>query len=313
MRRLVLVGAVAVALLPAGCRPIESAHRSDAPRPAAVPATVTLTEEAASQAGIATETVRTGPFSVTLPLIARLSPVPETPEEMEARLAFEAAATRERRAAQELDRVRRLAADQVVASKVVQAAEADATETRLEQLRAETALRNLGLDTARAPGYPSADLWALADLYGPDVPKVKPGAPAFVSVESFPGEAFAARVVTLARSLNPRTRTLTVRIAIQDPRHRLRPQDMATAEVQVDQRQALSVAASALLYDETARILFVRKGDQFERVPVQVGSQQAGRAEILKGLAEGDVVVTSGAQFLLGELYKQKAPAGEDD
>lgn len=280
---------------------------------AAAPTRVTLTDDAARQAGIATEEAHARPFAVTLPLIARLSPVAETPEELEARLAYQVAESRSRRAAQELERVRKLVADNVVATKVLQAAEADAAESRLEQLRAETALRNLGLEAAHSPAYPHADLWALADLYGPQVSQVKPGAPAYISVESFPGETFPARVVALARSLKPQTRTLTVRIAIQDPQHRLRPQDTATAEVQVSERTALSVPVSALLYEGTDRILFVRRGEGYEKVPVQVGAQQAGRAEILQGLAEGDAVVTRGGQSLFGEIYKVLVPATEED
>lgn len=277
------------------------------------PTHVTLTPEALRQAGILTEVVHPQPFAVTLSLLARLSPVAETSEELEARLAYQTAATRERRTTQELERVRKLAADNVVASKTLQGAEADAAEARLERLRAETALRNLGLEAAKEPDYAAADLWALADLYGGQASQVTPGASAWIHVDSLPDETFPARVVSLARFLKPQTRTLTVRIAITDPKHRLRPQDIATAEVQVAQKSALSVPDSALLFEGADRILFVGQGDGFERTRVQVGAQQAGRAEITAGLGDGQVVVTRGAQFLLGELYKVRTPHGAED
>lgn len=287
-----------------------------APAPASVavdPDRVALTPEAAAQAGLVTEVVHARPFAVTLAIPARLSPVAETSEELAARLAWSAAETRDLRATQELARVTRLAADKVVATKVLQAAEADAAEAQVERLRAETALRNLGLEPGRTARYPRADVWALGDLYGPQASEVQAGAAAWIHVESFPGETFPGRVVSLARFLKPDTRTLTVRIAVEDPRRRLRPQDVGTAEIEVSQRSALSVPASALLYEGSDRVLFVVKGGAFVKTRVQVGAEQAGRAEILEGLRDGDTVVTRGGQFLLGETYKVRTPAGAEE
>lgn len=312
--------AMALVVMAGACRegPRKGDHGADPDAPAAAstavnPDRVALTPEAAAQAGLVTEVVHARPFAVTLALLARLSPVAETSEEVAARLAWSAAETRDRRAAQDLSRVRRLAADRVLATKALQAAEADAAEAQVERLRAETALRNLGLEPGRTTSYARADVWALGDLYGPQASEVRAGAAAWIRVESFPGETFPGRVVSLARFLKPDTRTLTVRIAVLDPRHRLRPQDVGTAEIEVSQRTALSVPASALLYEGTDRILFVAKGDAFEKIRVQVGAEQAGRAEILEGLRDGDAAVTRGAQFLLGETYKVRTPAGADE
>ena len=59
--------------------------------------------------------------------------------------------------------------------------------------------------------------------------------------------------------------------------------------------------------------MFVKRGDDFEKVRVRVGAEQAGRAEILEGLADGDEVVTRGAQVLLGEMLKTRIPIGEEE
>lgn len=321
------VAAIILCLLLAGCRAAadrdDAAERAPAAAPAGAASTggpagdaslVSLSPEARRQAGIATEVEHPQPFALTLSLLARLSPVAETPEEMEARLAFRAAEARDRRAQQELDRTRKLASDNVVAAKMVQAAEADVAQSRLERARAEAALRNLGLDGGHEPVEPTADLWALADLYGAQASQVTPGAAAFIRVESLPGEVFTGKVVSLARFLKPQTRTLTVRIAIRDPRHRLRPQDIAAAEIQVAEKTALSVPDAAVLYEGTERVLFVEGDGGFRKRRVQVGAQQGGRSEILAGLADGDTVVTRGAQFLLGEQYRIGNPgAAEDD
>jgi hypothetical protein len=274
---------------------------------------VTLTPEAVRQAGIAIETIHQAPFAVTLSLACRLSPSAETPEEVEARLNFQATEARFRRASAEVERVRKLFSQDVVSAKAVQTAETESAEARVERQRALTALNNLGMDAVHQESFPAADIWALAEIYEPQVSQVKPGTPAWIHVETFSGESFPGRVVSLARFLKPQTRTLSVRIAVQDPRHGLRPQEIGTAEVQTSVRLALSVPASALLYEGTERVLFVRRADFFEKVRVVVGAEQAGRAEILEGLVDGDEVVVRGAQILFGEMFRTRIPSGEEE
>ncbi len=260
-----------------------------------------------------TEVIHRAPLAVTLSLSCRLSPSAETSEEVEARLNFQSAEARYARAAAERDRVRKLLSQDVVSAKTVQTAEAEFAEARVERQRALTALNNLGLDGARQEAFPEADIWALAEIYEAQIAQVKPGAPAWIHVETFPGESFPGRVVSLARFLKPQTRTLAVRIAVQDPHHRLRPQEVGTAEIRIADRPALSVPASALLYEGTARVLFIRHGDGFEKIRVAVGAEQAGRAEILEGLRDGDEVVRSGSQVLLGEMFRTRIPTGEEE
>jgi Cu(I)/Ag(I) efflux system membrane fusion protein len=80
----------------------------------------------------------------------------------------------------------------------------------------------------------------------------------------------------------------------------------------VADRTALSVPVSALLYEGTERVLFVKRGEGFAKIRVKVGAQQAGRAEILEGIADGDEVVTRGAQLLFGELFRSGIPSEAD-
>ncbi|HEU4402055.1 MAG TPA: efflux RND transporter periplasmic adaptor subunit [Candidatus Polarisedimenticolia bacterium] len=308
------IPAMLLLVLAAGCgrETIETRPPAADGGAAEAPARVFLAPEAVKKAGIVSEVVHPAPFAETLAVPALLSPTPWTAEEVEARLMYQSATARFRRAATDVERLRRLAGENVVAQKTVQAAESEYSQAQVDRLRSETTLRSLGIDPEHEGSFAPADLWALADIYDSQVPRVKAGVRAFIRVESFPDESFAGRVVSLAAFLKAQTRTLTVRIAVQDPRHRLRPQEPATVEIQVAERTALSVPAPAVLYQETARILFVRRGDAFERVRVRVGAEQGGRAEILAGLADGDEVVTRGAQILLGELFKSSIPVGAD-
>jgi membrane fusion protein, heavy metal efflux system len=308
-----------ILVLPTLCLDLQACRRSTPPHTtdaapdggAAGGDSVTLTPEVMRQAGIATEEIHTAPFAVTLSVPCRLSPTAETPEEVEARLNYQAAEARFVRADADLERLRKLVAQEVVAAKAVQAAEADFAEARVERQRALAALNNLGQDGSGQETFPTSDVWALAEIYEPQIARLKPGARAWIHVESFADEAFGAQVVSLARFLKPQTRTLTARISVHDPQHRLRPQEIGTAEIQISERQALSVPDSALLYEGTGRVLFVRRGAEFKKVRVRIGSEQTGRAEVVEGLADGDEVVTRGAQVLLGEMFKTRIEPGE--
>jgi hypothetical protein len=271
-----------------------------------------LTDEAVRQAGIATEVIHAGPFAVTLSLSARLSPVPETPEEVESRLRYQSADHRLHQASVQLERLRKLSAENVVAAKSVTEAETELAQAEVERMRAEAEARNQGIDPTRKAAFPTADMWALADLYDRQVSQVKEGARAWVRVESFASETFPGRVVALSHSLKLQTRTLTARIAVEDPRHRLRTQEPASVEVEVAETNSLSVPSESLLFEGTGRIVFVQRSGGFQKTRVRVGSERGGRTEILEGLADGDRVVMAGAQVLLGELSKIRIP-GEDD
>ena len=140
------------------------------------------------------------------------------------------------------------------------------------------------------------------------------GNTAWITVESLPDARFRGRVVSLARFVKPQTRTLTGRIAVEDPRRVLRPQSLGTATIEVANREALSVPKAALLYAEAGRLLFVRRPGGYERADVTVGAEAGGRSEILSGLQPGESVVVRGASRLWGEWLKaRQGLAGDDD
>src|SRR5437867_6667810 len=132
------IAAGLVAIPAVGCGEHDAPSRATARPPAEAgqesssPNRVTLTSEAVGEARITTEVIHPAPFAVTLALQARLSPLPETPEELEARLVYQSADARFRRASAEMQRVQKLAADNVIASKAVQATEAELAQAKVE-------------------------------------------------------------------------------------------------------------------------------------------------------------------------------------
>jgi len=95
------------------------------------------------------------------------------------------------------------------------------------------------------------------------------------------------------------TRSVKVRVAVDNPEGRLRPGMFARVGFDAPARQAVMVPAAALLQGQVSTRVFVDKGGwRFEPRDVQVGAQQDGQAEILSGLTAGERVVVNGGVLL---------------
>lgn len=162
--------------------------------------------------------------------------------------------------------------------------------------------------------YRLADLsavWVEADVYERDLAVVKPGAKALVTVDAWPGETFAARVLLVAPALDAATRTARVRFALPNPGAKLRPGMFANVELTAASTRGLTVPADAVVDSGTRRFVFVSQGDGFfEPRPVEIGARANGLIEITKGLAEGEQVAAAATFFIDSESQLRAAMEG---
>ena len=82
--------------------------------------------------------------------------------------------------------------------------------------------------------YTIADLthlWLLVDLYEADLPWVKPFQEVRVTTRSLPGEVFTGEIVFIDPRVEPRTRTVSVRIHLENTAMRLKPDMWVTAQI----------------------------------------------------------------------------------
>lgn len=146
-------------------------------------------------------------------------------------------------------------------------------------------------------------VWVEAEVYESELPKVRTGQPAVVTLAYLPGEELRGRVSLVYPQLDPESRTGLVRISIPNRIGPggpvLKPDMYADVVLQAQTRDALLVPEQAVLYTGPRRIVFVDLGGgRFEPREVRLGARNEGSFEVLAGLQEGDVVVTSG-NFLL--------------
>lgn len=142
-------------------------------------------------------------------------------------------------------------------------------------------------------------VWVLVDIYEYEVGRVRVGQTAEVSVGAYPGERFTGKVGFLYPVIDPSTRTLRVRVELDNRGMKLRPGMYATAVIQMDAARALVIPREALVdTGEHQYVFVVNPGGRFEPRAVKPGRRGNDKVQILEGIASGDVVVTTG-NFLI--------------
>jgi cobalt-zinc-cadmium efflux system membrane fusion protein len=157
-------------------------------------------------------------------------------------------------------------------------------------------------------------LWLQAAATESVATTFRPGAEIHFTVSTFPGERFDARIQNVGAGLDPATRTLLVRAMVRNPSRRLRPEMFATVWIgDGNVRTAFLVPEGAIQLLDERPVVFVSKPangiTQFERRDVEIGARSEGKAEIVKGLHAGDLVVTDGAFAVKSEFARSKIPS----
>lgn len=164
--------------------------------------------------------------------------------------------------------------------------------------------------------YRIADLsvvWIEADVFESDVPFVRVGAPATVTLDAWPGTRLTGRAVYIYPFVEEQTRTLAVRFAFPNPNQRLKPGMFADVELSSTLGTGLTIPVEALLDAGRERLVFVAEGDgYFQPRQVQIGYRVGNRVQVTEGLLDGETIATGAAFFLDSESQLRAAAGGWD-
>lgn len=158
--------------------------------------------------------------------------------------------------------------------------------------------------------YTIADLsrlWILADIYEYELPFVKVGQQASVSLSYDPGTVVTGRVGFIYPTLDPKTRTAKVRFEVDNVDEKLKPDMYANVELGVDLGTRLAIPQEAIIESGRKQIVFLHHGGgKLEPRLIKTGVKTGEWSEVLEGLKEGDHVVTS-ANFLIDSESRLKS------
>ncbi|MBI4423722.1 MAG: efflux RND transporter periplasmic adaptor subunit [Elusimicrobia bacterium] len=156
------------------------------------------------------------------------------------------------------------------------------------------------------PGH-ALRAWVYVQIYEHEIGLVKPGQEVVIRPSGLPGEEFRGRVRALDPVLDMQTRTLRVRVRVDDPGRKLRPEMFANAEIRVPLGTLLAVPREAVLDTGTRQVAFVQTEEgRFQARDVRLGREAAGYREVLSGLKAGERIAVS-ANFLLDSETKLKS------
>lgn len=165
----------------------------------------------------------------------------------------------------------------------------------------------VGADTPLLTVADLSRVWVMADLYEMDMTRVRVGDQARFTTDGMPGRTFEGRVEFLYPTVSNETRTLKARLSLGNRDGALRPGMYGRVNVLARGTRALTVPAEAVVNaGEHSYVFLAHAGGRFEPRMVWIGMPEEDRVQILRGVAEGDTVVSS-ASFLIDSESRLKA------
>ena len=151
-------------------------------------------------------------------------------------------------------------------------------------------------------------VYVWANFYQEDLALLKKGMPVEITTSAWPGESFQGKVAVIDPFLDADSRTVRVRIDIENPGLKLRPEMFVNVGLDIDAGERLAVPVNAVLPTGQHNIVFVDKG-QGELQPrfIELGQQYGDYYDVKSGLNEGERVVASGNFLIDAESQIQGA------
>ena len=151
-------------------------------------------------------------------------------------------------------------------------------------------------------------VWVLGDVYEKDLAKVTAGTPVSIKVETYPDRTFSGQLTYVGDTIDPQTRTATVRVVVANPDNALKLDMFAKLSIPTkDRRTALSVPMRAVQNIDGQPVVFVRTSPtRFERRNVTLGATAGDVVEVRSGIAEGDSVVGAGSFYLKTAALRER-------
>jgi len=143
-------------------------------------------------------------------------------------------------------------------------------------------------------------IWLMVEIFEHQLDWIQTGLSAKIRVPALPGRVWKGKVDYIYPELEPKTRTLKLRLRFDNPKGLLKLNMFAQAEIYgKPKRDVLKIPRQALIVTGERESVIVALGDgRFKPVDIETGMRSQGEVEILSGLKRDDRIVLSG-QFLI--------------
>ena len=153
-------------------------------------------------------------------------------------------------------------------------------------------------------------VWIYAAVFQDELGKVRPGDPATVTVDAYPGMHFNGHVDFIWPQIDLTTRTAKVRCEFDNPAGRLFPGMFAHVALDLPMGEQTVIPDAAVLRTGTHNVAFIDRGDGYlTPAEIELGAHVGEEFIVLKGLSPGQKIVGS-ANFLIDSESQLQAAAG---
>ena len=163
-------------------------------------------------------------------------------------------------------------------------------------------------------------VWANFDLYESQINSIKKGQDVFITTNTNPLKEFKGKVSFIDPVLNSRTRTVQLRVVLNNKKGELKPGMFVEGKVNnvsSDKDEALSIPSTAVLWTGKRSVVYLKISPEepiFEMREITIGNTLGDSYEVLDGLEKGDEIVTNGTFTIdaAAQLQSKKSMMNKD-
>lgn len=143
-------------------------------------------------------------------------------------------------------------------------------------------------------------MWIILEVFPKDANYLAVDQDVTITIPGSPEVYLKKKIAFIYPQLDPQTKTIRVRIPIDNPENKLKAQQLVKGTIALTMpKEAITIDNQAIIYgQDTYRVIVMHKNGEFEPRIITIGLQNNNRVEVTSGVAENELVVTSG-QFLL--------------
>ncbi len=157
----------------------------------------------------------------------------------------------------------------------------------------------------------TASVWINISVYSSDLPKVHAGQKVTLQTEA--GATAEGTIMFVTPDVSEQTRRATARVVLEGVSQTFRPGMFIKAIIDISESKvAIRVPKSAIHTQDGKTVVFARKGEDFKPRPIEIGRQNARYAEVVAGLAPGEVYAAKGAFLIKSQLSKSSFGDGHN-
>ncbi len=148
-------------------------------------------------------------------------------------------------------------------------------------------------------------LWVIFDAYENDLSSLQVGDEITFTTTAFPTETFKTNIAFIDPSINPTTRTVSVRAEVNNRNKKLKPEMFVEGTINIsnenefNQKEQVLVPKTAVLWTGIRSVVYLKLPDteipSFEFREIEIGQTVGNQYLVTHGLEIGDEVVTNGA------------------